>query len=202
MPQPTRIQTGQPKTNREGWLTELALKVQPLFRGFDLEPYRLTCGWPTRLALGRRVKVLGQCMDGKASKGGFHEICISPLLDQPLAVAGVVCHEMGHVAAGVKAGHKGLFIKVCKQIGLTKNKPTQAAPGPLLEEHLQKLLGTLGPYPHQAVVPTYTDKEKSKSSFSVICPECGCLCHMSNKWIQEVGFPTCACGSEMTLKGE
>lgn len=187
--------------NREAWLTELALMVQPLFRGFTMDDYRISCSWPSKLALGRRIRRLGECYDVKASTGGVHEIFVTPLIDKPLEVAGVTCHELAHVAAGVKSGHKGLYLKVIRQVGLTKNKPTQAMPGPVLEEHLIRLVEKLGPYPHSAMQPFLQDeKEKTKSSFSVVCPECGCLCHMSNKWIQEVGFPTCACGSEMELK--
>lgn len=187
--------------NREAWLTEVALQIAPLFRGFDLGPYRLTCGWPSKLALGKRVRRLGECHGAPSSTAGVHEIFISPMLDKPLEVAGVACHELAHVAAGVKAGHAGLYLKVIKQVGLTKNKPTQAMPGPLLEERLQKILEKLGPYPHQAMNPFMKEETKTKSSFTVICMDCGCLVHMSNKWIQEVGFPTCACGGEMELKG-
>lgn len=192
--------TGDQLRNREGWLTEVAAQVAPLFRGFVLDPFRLTCGWPSRLALGTRVRRLGECHGAASSTGGLHEIFISPLLDKPLEVAGTVCHEVAHVAAGIKAGHKGLYLKVIRQVGLTKNKPTQAMPGPLLEERLLKVVEKLGPYPHQAMSPKLKEVVKDRKDFSVVCPECECLVRMTGKWIDRVGFPTCACGALMELK--
>jgi hypothetical protein len=47
--------------NRESWLTELAKRVHPLYKGFAMAPYRLTCGWPCRMALGRRRRAIGEC---------------------------------------------------------------------------------------------------------------------------------------------
>lgn len=187
-------------TNREGWLTDLALLAQPLFRGFTIDNYRLTCGWPSRLALGRKVRVLGECHGAASSTGGIHEIFVSPLLGKSIDAAGTVCHELAHVAAGVKAQHRGLFIKVIRQVGLTRNKPTQAMPGPLLEEHLAKLIEKLGPYPHQAMSPVLKDATKEKKDVSIVCPDCDCLARMSVKWIEQAGFPTCACGALMELK--
>ena len=47
--------------NREQWLTEVAVLAQRLFTGYHLAPYRVTCGWPCRNPLGRRVRTLGEC---------------------------------------------------------------------------------------------------------------------------------------------
>src|SRR5262245_3291211 len=115
--------------NREGWLTEVASQVEPFFVGFKLDPYRVTCGWPSRNGLGRRMRRVGECHGSKSSKAGIHEIFISPLLDKPLEVAGTLCHELAHAAAGIDAAHGKDFVKVCKHVGLTRGKPTSVMPG-------------------------------------------------------------------------
>lgn len=186
--------------NREGWLSELARMVQPIFKGFTLPQYRVTCGWPSMHALGRKKRRIGECHGARSSKGGMYELFISPLLDKPLEVAGVVCHELTHVAAGVEAGHERGFVRVAKHIGLTKNKPTQAMPGPNLEAKLEKFIARLGQYPHQAIQPYMKLVERGVKDLGVICPGCGCRFRMSIKWIEEAGLPTCGCGTPMQLK--
>ena len=132
--------------NREGWLTEVSRGMEYLFKGFSLSKYRVTCGWPCVGALSKARRV-GECHGAKSSKDGVFELFISPVLDDPLEVAGTVCHELAHVAAGIDARHGSGFVKVCRHVGLTKGKPMSASPGPYLEERLGKLLLPLGPYP-------------------------------------------------------
>lgn len=36
----------------------------------------------------------------------------------------------------------------------------------------------------------------------VVCVECGCICRMTQKWLDECGSPTCACGSAMYPEGD
>jgi hypothetical protein len=190
-----------PDYNREGWLTELARLVEPFYKVFKLEPYRLTCGWPSRFALGKKSRRIGECHSHRSSKGGLFEIFISPVLDNPLDVAGTVCHEIAHVAAGIEAQHKGRFVEVCKHVGLTKGKPTEASPGKHLAERLNRIISKLGPYPHKALVPAFK-VAKTSSSFTLVCAACGCRVSISAKWLREAGPTTCACGGKMVLKDE
>ncbi len=182
--------------NREQWLTDVARQVQPLFRGYKLSGYRITCGWPIKRPLGTKNRSIGECHSNKSSKDGTFEIFISPLLDEPLKVSGVIVHEMAHVAAGVEAQHAGPFKVVCRLVGL-EGKPTQAMPGEALNEKLMKILEKQGEYPHKAIVGVAKKVSKGKSSFSLACKDCGCKVTISSKWISEVGPPTCACGGEM-----
>lgn len=179
---------------REEWLNELAKRVRPLFKGFAMAPYRLTCGWPCRMALGRRRRAIGECHALESSKAGVHEIFISPLLDRPVEVGGVVCHELAHVAAGIKDGHGKGFVKVCKHVGLTKNRPTSAAPGKILEDRLVKMVETLGAYPHSAVVP-HLKPAKPRTSVKLVCPNCQCVVTMGLRHLTAAGLPTCGCGT-------
>ncbi len=197
----SRVQDGKNHLghNREAWLTELARVVEPLFKGFTMQPYRLTCGWPCRGATGK-VRAIGECHALQSSKGGVHEIFISPVIADPLQVAGVVCHELAHVAAGIEAQHGKGFVKVCRHVGLTSGKPKFVGPGPLLIQHLEKVMVPLGPYPHQ-VMELALKPAKPRSTLSLLCIKCGCKVTMSLKWLEEAGAPTCACGGAF-VEGE
>lgn len=181
--------------NREAWLTELGKRIEPVFAGTKLLPYRVTCGWPCHRALSTRRRVVGQCFGAESSKDGKHELFISPLLDAPLEVAGTLCHEMTHVAAGVQASHGPGFVKIANFIGLTKFKPTAAMPGQRLEERIQKELDKIGPYPHSAIVPIMTRKVRPKTHVSLVCSECQCRIQISIKWLETSGVPSCGCGA-------
>lgn len=181
--------------NREQWLTDLSEQVVPLFKGFQLQPFRLTMGWPISRGAPGRKQVIGECHALESSTGGVHELFISPVLEEPLKVAGVVCHELAHVAAGVKAGHAKDFVKVCRHVGLTSGKPTQVMPGERLNESLRRIVAKLGEYPHKAMKLALTEKKPS-SGVTLRC-ECGFRCSTSRKWVEGVGVPTCACGLKL-----
>jgi hypothetical protein len=182
--------------NREAWLNELSKLIHPLFKGFTMRPYRLTCGWPCRGGLGRRRRVVGECHALESSRAGVHEIFVSPTLDKPTEVAGVVTHEMSHVAAGIEAGHGKGFVKVARHIGLTKGRPTSALPGPRLGEKLARFVHSLGTYPHDAVLPALKPC-RPRTTVTLSCSGCPCKVVMGLKCYQEVGAPTCACGRKL-----
>jgi len=184
--------------NREDWLTKVAEELTGMYsrKGFKLDPWRITCGWPCIRALSRKARVIGQCHSNVSSKAGIYELFISPTLENPIEVAGTVAHELVHVAVGTQCGHKGMFIRACRSLGLV-GKPTNAGPGDKLKELLDKFLGKLGPYPHQALLPTARTKLVS-SSIKLVC-ECGCNLRISRKWLEESGVPTCGCGNEFDV---
>lgn len=183
--------------NREQWLTEMAKLVEPTFHGFELGDYKVTCGWPSRSALSPRNRVVGQCFHGEKEKGLPSQLFISPVLDQSLDVAGTLCHEIAHVAAGPKAKHGKWFIKVCKHVGLTAGPPKSVMPGELLNEKLMKLIAKLGPYPHTAIPipPALVAAKPAPISVSLECT-CGCTIRMKREVLESFGAPTCACGEE------
>ena len=187
---------------REAWLTEIARQMEPFFRGWQLGPYRVTCGWPSHNGLGKKKRVVGQCFAGSNSESGHHELFISPLLDNPLEVAGTLAHEMAHVAAGVEAGHTGTFVKVCKGVGLTKGKPVVAMPNNLLEDQISKLLGKIGPYPHAKLKGVLKEaKPRKNTRVKILCPSCTFTCHTSTKQWASISAPlTCGCGCLMSVE--
>lgn len=140
--------------NREAWLTELAFLIEKeVFCNYTLAPYRIACGFPSKGGAWRHGRRVGECHSLGSSQGNVHEIFISPVLANPLTVAGTVTHEMAHVAAGVAANHGKDFVRVCEHIGLTRGKPAGLMPGPELTEKLSQLLRRLPNYPHQALMP-------------------------------------------------
>lgn len=185
--------------NREEWLTTLAQQVEPWFREYTLGGYKLTCGWPSRFGTGRKLRRVGECHSKVLSKSGVFEIFVSPVLDNPLEVAGTVCHELAHIAAGIEAGHGYGFQKVCKRLGLTKGKPTQVMPGAILNERLDKIIAQLGPYPHQALGIAYKEVAASPFTYTLVC-ECGCKLRIGEDWLIKAGFPTCGCGKLFDFK--
>lgn len=179
---------------------EIAHQLDPLFkqRGYVQPPYRITCGWPCKNGLGRVSRTLGECHSLKSSKTGVGEIFISPCLDDPLKVAGVVSHELAHNAVGVAAGHKGKFVTCCKHLGITKGKPIHAMPGEKLSQTLQGFIDKIGAYPHSALEPV-KKLVKASGQIKLICT-CGCNFRISQKWLDESGIPLCGCGASMEIE--
>lgn len=186
--------------NREAWLTEVGVQIQPYFKGYKLSPWKVTCGWPSRAALSKN-KIVGQCFGAESSAAGVFELFVSPLLEEPNEVAGTLAHEMAHVAAGIKAAHGPVFKKVCLYVGLTKGKPTSASPGGAFEEAVRRIVEKVGPYPHRKMIPTVRES-KVPTSVRIECERCGCCATMSLKWIGQAGLPTCACGGKMEREEE
>ena len=185
--------------NREAWLTEVALQVAPLYNKFHLskKPYRITMGWPCRAGTSVRRRRIGECHHSTSSSGGFCEIFISPVLDTPLKVAGTVCHELAHVAAGADAGHGSWFTKVCKHVGLTHGKPTEVMPGASLNKRLEGIITKLPEYPHKAITPVAKVRDMVQSSISLVCTSCGCKVRIAIQWLYRAGPPVCGCGGAM-----
>jgi hypothetical protein len=180
--------------NREQWLTEVSELLKPVFllRGVPIKHrYRITCGWPCRFGLSIRQRRIGECHSGSVSGDKVSEVFISPTIDDPIVVAGVVCHELIHVAVGTKEGHKGKFRLGCRYLGMT-GKMTQAIPGEKLEE-IRKLIEPLGEYPHKAMTVPTKLVARSIPLMKLIC-ECGCVVRISQTDLDTVGFPTCGCG--------
>ncbi len=145
--------------------------------------------------------LLGECHSSKVSKGGLHEIFISPLMDDSVEVAGVLSHEIAHIAAGIEAQHGVKFIKVCKYVGLTSGNPRSVKPGKILEDDIRKFCELIGPYPHTAMVQVSSfRKRKTTPAPKVVCLHCGCNFRMSEKWVEEAGLPRCGCGKKMLIE--
>lgn len=183
---------------REEWLVAAAHALRPLFdeQGApDYPRFRVSCGFPKG---GRRS--IGQAWTPEASGDETAELFVSPELETLVeagtpGVVDVLLHELIHAVVGNECGHKGPFRKLAKGIGL-EGKMTATVPSVALAERLLLLVAPLGPYPH-AKLSKLTVNKQSTRMLRVSCEGCGFICRTTRKWLDEVGAPTCACGTEM-----
>lgn len=180
--------------NREGWLTELAAMLRPVFRGFTVGPYRVTCGWPCKGGTGKSGRRVGECHFPKGSSDRTHELFISPLLDDPAEVGGTLAHELAHVAAGLEAAHGRGFLRVCRHVGLTRGRPASVGPGRLLGEEIRKMTDRLGLYPHKKMI-LVAKAVRPAVIVGLACPSCDCRVTISKRWVDEAGLPMYGCGT-------
>lgn len=185
---------------REEWLEEMTERLRPDFDGIGFplsRALKVSCGWPSKRALGKRNRCLGQCFDKSCSQAGVNEIFISPCISDALEVSGTLVHELVHAAVGCKEGHKGPFKRAALAIGLT-GRMTATTTGPELSAKLLKYIKSVGPYPH-AVLDVTQLKKQSTRMLKLECPGCGYVVRTSAKWLEQ-GLPLCCCGEEFRTK--
>jgi len=189
---------------REEWLLKMIAELRPDFEriGFCLpEKIRASCSWPSKSALAEKKKRIGEAWSAECSGDEHFETFISPVLKNPIDVGATLVHELCHCAAGLDQGHRRRFKDVARKIGL-EGKLTQTHASDALKERLQEIIDEIGPYPHAELKHSNAPKKQSTRMLKVECPACGCICRMTQKWIDEAGCPTCACGEQMYLEGE
>lgn len=186
--------------NREAWLTaaiphlnqiieEAISHLSQTIEEADLpEPskdVRVSCGFPG----GRSFQaVIGQCWNREASSGA-HQIFVNPILDQPEIVLATLLHELIHAADDNEHGHKGVFVKVCRAVGLV-GKPTATEAGPELNERLHAIAKSLGEYPHVAMRPGRKIKPQTTRMIKCACEVCGYTLRTTRVWL-DVAIPVC-----------
>lgn len=193
----------QLQQTREGWLVAAAELLWPRIvaaGGTRPERCRVSCGWPSGGALLRASsnrRTLGEAWHG-GSEDGAREVFISPALALPVEVLDVLGHELVHAACEPGTGHGPVFAAICKSIGWTNGKPTQARAGDKALEELAEMAKALGPYPHAKLDRMPTGKQKGRM-VKGLCPDCGVILYGSrNAWDQ--GLPECgACGQVFTI---
>jgi hypothetical protein len=185
---------------REQWLREaLDGPVTELFKqhGYKLPPkIRVTAGWPSRNALGRRKRTIGQAWSPSASKDGTAEIIISLYLADPVTVLATLIHEVVHVVVGNDHGHDKVFGKCARAVGL-EGKLTATTPSKALaEDILRDWSPRLGKYPHAELDGLEKTKSQTTRLIKLECPACGCVIRTTEKWLElyEDGW-TCPCGT-------
>jgi hypothetical protein len=183
--------------NREAWLAAAIVELRPeLERVGAPLPKRVavSCGFPSRSATSNSRRRIGECWHKSASDGQTPQTFITPLIDDPVEVLGILVHELVH-AAGLM-GHKADFAKPARALGL-EGKMTSTSIGDELRKSLKALARKLGPYPHKAIKVSSLDKPQSTRMLKVECMECECVIRMTRKWLDTAGAPSCGCGSEM-----
>lgn len=201
---------------REEYLLEAVKLTSPLFQKVSKEvpSLRVSVGFPSRGALSRSKRVIGQCWGAEASADGVAQIFISPLLDEVASEQGVLptlVHEVVHAVVGVKAKHGTAFRRVAVAVGLT-GKMTVTIAGEELLEELAKIHDKLGKYPHVKLDPSLNPVKKQGTRL-IKCEchahvdegECGYTVRTTKKWL-EVGVPHCpmhgAMESDLIIEGD
>lgn len=185
--------------NRERWLTDLSAAMAPRFADLGKpipETIRVACGWPSKGGTRTKARVLGQCFPASSSGKGVSELFISPVLDEPMRVAGVLAHELVHAAVGCQHGHRAPFARFAKALGL-EGQPTATTEGDDFKAWVAPLLASIGEYPHVVLNHTSATKTQGTRMVKVVCrdAECGYVLRTTRKWLDEVGTPSCACGN-------
>jgi hypothetical protein len=178
---------------REQWLQAGTDAMRGLFvaAGHELpSAIHTSIGFPSKAALSRTRRVVGQCWGGKHSSDGNCHIFISPVLITPVEILDTLAHELSHVVTP-GAGHKGKFITVSRAIGLTENKPTSAAAGPELRRTLERIASEIGTLTHPALAALGAERSKqSTRMMKCECPDCGYTVRTSRKWL-DIAAPLC-----------
>jgi hypothetical protein len=150
------------------------------------------------------------------------QIKISPILEDPFAIAHVMAHEIIHACRPL-AGHGKDFREVALKIGL-EGPMRSTQPGPVLAECLREILDERGPYPHTAIdldagrrvrikisdptsgpadpdEPRVADLPRRQKArlIKVACPAHGYPARVTRKWLDDLGAPFCPCGKQMKV---
>ena len=184
---------------RESWLDDAASTLTGPDMGLfpPLPPFRVTCGFPSRLALAVGAKRrIGECWAGINAADGVAQVHVSPVLADPPDVLATLVHELLHVECGTKAGHKGPFVKAMRRVGL-EGKPTATVAGAALQERLYALAAKLGPYPHAALLPS-ADRKRQKGRLRLW----ECRCPVKVRVASDSFVATCGICSEPFVKIE
>jgi hypothetical protein len=194
------------KMNRETWLekfTDQFLLDHFKNAGFEItselrEKLKFSCS----LTSGRgskNARAIGLHFDPKASKGAFHEIMISPTIEESSRVADILIHEIVHAVVGNQAGHGKAFKRCAVAVGLT-GKMTATIASETLKLKLDNWIDSFGAYPHRELI--LSGKKQSTRLIKAEC-YCGYNVRMSRKWLHEIGAPICpACEIQMHVAGD
>lgn len=188
--------------NRETWLTITTDEMRKHFVSVGHEiPANVvaTCGFPSKSALSRKRKRIGECWRSEASDGNVFEIFISPLVSDGLEVAAILAHELCHATVGLDAKHGPKFKKCALAIGL-EGKMTATVAGEKFRLWYDS--GDFGPYPH-ARLNAQSDDGTKKQTTRLIKAECGSCADEGTPYIVrlsqstlDLGAPICPIHNE------
>jgi hypothetical protein len=173
--------------SREAWLQKVIDAWRLVFsrQGYDL-PARI---W---VSVGRppSARWTGACYPGQASDDGNPHIFVHPVLSDSTRVAGVVVHQLCHVALGNRS-HRPRFRRLATAVGLIANKPTHTIEGPQFLTVMPRIIDRYGPYPHASLRQVRgLDKVSGTRLIKITCPTCGYILRGTRRWLN-TGVPAC-----------
>ena len=200
------------ETTREQWLQAAVDQLRPLFEHHKIklpEKVAVACGWPSKGGLSQEKPRLGECWPSEATFDGIRQIFVTPRVNEPVKVLGILVHELVHSAMPDDEKHGPRFKAAMKEIGLT-GRPTATMPDADLDVRLQQIAEELGAYPNSAISVDIKPKDApKKATFKCFCAnkrEANNKCRITDKNIGkdytvsvgrkmlELGFPQCPCG--------
>jgi hypothetical protein len=182
---------------REEWLNRAAERLLDIIADkTELErpeAVQVSVGFPRQ---DRNGQVVGQCWTAKSGKGVI-QVFVSPLLDKPVAVLGVLLHELIHAADDCQHQHKGAFARAMKQVGFTCKPTLATVPSTgTFRDMLTAIWLDLGDYPHQAMTPGQgMYKKQGTRMIKCECEVCGYTVRTTQKWL-DIATPNCPACSE------
>lgn len=191
-----RVQT---VATREQWLELVADRY--LWSLLPSRPrVRVSVGWPSKSALAKRRRRVGECWADTVSGDAHYEVFVSPLLECFDAVH-VLLHELVHAVVGLAAGHGPEFARVAKRAGLA-GKMTATVPSDLLSESIHEWMRAMPAWPGAAMSVDATNGQRKQGTrmVKVTCEACGYTCRTTRKWLDEVGPPLCPAHGQMTAE--
>jgi hypothetical protein len=186
---------------REEWLEmmkdELTNKVfEPA--GYTVPTnIRVTCGFPSKNALSKKNKRIGEIWSAGASAGKMMEILIHPQESDSVSVGAILAHEMTHGVIGVQDGHKRTTFGKCARAIDLQGALTATCAGEKLTKTLEQLIEKIGKYPHATLYATTRERKDHCRYIKIICPDCDFYALVSRKHTEHL--PTCHCGAEMVI---
>lgn len=186
--------------SREDWLNAAVIALRPIAKaaGYTIpDRLRVSVGWPG----GRGVrKAIGQCWSAVNSKDETFEVFISPMMDDQHRILDILVHELGHATVGLEEQHGPRFAAFCKAMHLVgPMKATTAAPtfADAIAAPVLRFIGA--DFPHAALSPSSPNSGPPKQGtrmLKCVCKDCGYTARTTQKWLDQVGPPLCACNRE------
>lgn len=182
--------------SREDWLNAAIAELRPAFkmRGYSLpDRIRVSVGFPP----GRRITGAHadqQCWVALNGKDGAFDVFISPMIDREVDVLGVLTHDLAHIAAGIKSGHRAPFQECAAAMGLGPPWTSTSLTSAFKLGVARPVLSALGaPYPHSRLSAADTNTSGKTQGTRLVkcqCPKCGYTIRTTRKWL-ELALPEC-----------
>ena len=174
---------------REEWMMSLIDELAPRYvkQSGTTRP-------KVRVSIGRTTKknFIGECWHASLSGDKTREIFIRPDQHDPLAVAGILAHELVHAFLPPEAMHGAEFKALGLAVGL-EGKPTAMGPGEELAKELKAICKKLGAFPHaKLTMVNGLVKKQTTRLLKASCVSTGYTVRVTAKWVL-IGAPICPC---------
>lgn len=223
----TSIEIDKTTVTREAWLRAAIETFRPRFVEIGMplpEKVHVSVGFGSG-ARAESKAVRGVCWPRGASVDNVNHVFISPTLGDggdggTGQVLLTLLHELIHVADDCQSGHKGAFAEGATRLGMV-GKMTSSEASVELAAELMVMAEELGPYPHGVLNPEPVRIEvgpngeplatpilvgpsgpraQTNRHIKAVCPSTehrSYSVRMSRGIAEDLGLPTCPCGTPM-----